>query len=72
MPPTPRLEDLFQLSSHLSLGLPIGLFFSGLPINTVYAPLLSPTRATFPTHPILLDFITRIIFDEEFVQEPIT
>jgi hypothetical protein len=54
------------LSSHLRLGLPNGLFPSGLPINTLYTPLLSPICATWPTHFILLDLITWIISGEEY------
>ena len=34
--------------------------------NPVYAPLLSPIRATCPAHVILLDFITRTILAEEY------
>ena len=41
------------------MSLQSGLFPSGFPIKTLYTPLLSPTRATFPAHPIILDFITR-------------
>ena len=50
----------------LSLGIPNGLFPSGFPTKTLYAPLLSPIRTTCPTHLILRDFITRIIFGEEY------
>ena len=32
----------------------------------ITSPLLSPIRATYPAHPILLDLITRIIFSEEY------
>jgi hypothetical protein len=35
------------------------------PTKPLYTPLLSTTRATFPAHLILLDFITRTIFDEQ-------
>jgi len=54
------------LSSHLCLGLPSGIFPSGFPTKTLHATILSPIRATCPTHLILLDFFTRIIFGEEF------
>ena len=45
-------------------GLPSGLFLSGVPTKTLYAPLLSPIRATCLTHFILLDLITRIFGDK--------
>jgi hypothetical protein len=36
------------------------------PPKHLYTPLLSPIRATFPAHIILLDFITRTIFGEQY------
>jgi len=52
--------------SHLRLGLPSGLFPLGFTTKTLYTPILSPIRATCPAHPILLDFITRTIFGEQY------
>ena len=54
------------LSSHLNLVLLSALFTSGFPTKTLYAPLFSPIRATCPAHLILLDFITRTIFGEQY------
>ena len=41
-------RSILILSSHLCLGLPSGLFPTGLPIKTLYTPLLSPVCATSP------------------------
>ena len=59
-------RSILILSTHLSLGLPSGLFPSGFPTKTLYTPLSSPIRATCPARLILLDFITRTILGEEY------
>ena len=64
--PTSR-RSILILSTHLSLGLPSGLFPLGFPTRTLYAPLSSPIRATCSAHFILLGFITRTILGEEYL-----
>ena len=58
-------RSILILSSHLHLGLPIGLFPSGFPTKILYTPLFSSIHATCPIH-LILHFITRTIFGEEY------
>jgi len=59
-------RSILILSSNLWMGLQSCLFPSGFPTKILYTPLLSPTRATCITHLILLDFISRTIFIEQY------
>jgi hypothetical protein len=52
-----------MLSSHLSLGLPSGLFPSGFPTKILYAFLMC---ATYPAHLTLRDLIILFILGEEY------
>ena len=54
------------ISSHLRLGLPSGHFSSDLPNKILHAFLFSRTNATCPTHPILLDMITPVVYGEVY------
>jgi hypothetical protein len=56
-------RSILKSPSHLGLGLPSGLSFRSP--NNLYAPHLSPIRATGPDHLILINLITKIIFGEE-------
>jgi len=61
-PPPTSLRYILLWSSLLCLGLSSGLFPSGFPTKTLYAPLLSLICATCPAHFILLCLIMQIIF----------
>jgi len=54
------------LSPHLLLGLLYHLFSPSLPINIFHAFLIPPIRAMCPTHLILHDLITPVIFGEAY------
>ena len=54
-------RSILILSPHLRLVVPSGLFPSGFPTKTMYTPILSLIRATYPAHLILLDFFTLTI-----------
>ena len=56
-PPT-SWRSILILSSHLRLGLPSGLFPSGVPTRTLCTPLPSPIRATFIIIITIIIFIT--------------
>ena len=60
------LKIRLNISSHLCLGLPSGLFLSGFPSKTLYMLLLAPIHATCPAHLILLNFITQTKMEEQY------
>jgi len=55
-----------MLFSHLRLGLETAIFPSGSITNNFYAFLISTMRATYPTPPNILDFITLITCIEAY------
>ena len=65
VPHIPLAEDPFWFS-HLCLGLQSSLFPSSFTTKTLYAPLLPQIYATWTAHLILLDLITRKLFDGKY------
>jgi len=55
-----------MLSSHLRLSLQSRLLPPDIPTKILYEFLISPMGATCPTHLILVDFITLILFFEAY------
>jgi hypothetical protein len=58
--------SVFIITSHIRLGFPSGLFHSGSPTIILYLPPFSRIHTTCPAHLILLNLITRIIFDDQY------
>jgi hypothetical protein len=54
-PCTSSLRWILILSPYIHLGLPSGLFSSGLPTKTLYAFFFVQMHAAWPAQPILLD-----------------
>ena len=65
LPHSTSWRSILKLSFHLRVGLPNGLFPSGLLTKSLQALLLLPIRATCPAYLILLALIPRIMSEEE-------
>ena len=62
--PSHFLNIYFNITSHLRLCLPSGIFPAGFPTKTLCTSLLFPMPAASPVHLIFLGLITRVIFGE--------
>ena len=59
-------KSILIVSFHLRPGVPSGLFPSGFPTKTLYAPFLSSIDATCFAHFILLISVSRKVLSEEY------
>ena len=58
-------RNMEHIKNHFNIILPSRHRSSKFPLpKNLHAPLLSPIRATFPANLIILDLMTRKIFDE--------
>ena len=57
--PIPRIDTISLRSSHLSLGLPKGLFPVGIPVKILKVLLPSSILSTCPAH--LKDYVTTLL-----------
>ena len=64
--PITLLEDPFQYHFPFYTKVFQVVSFPHVSLQTLYAPLPSPMRVTWPAHLIVLDLITRIIFGEQY------
>ena len=65
-PDQPTASQFLKIHLNIILQSMPGSLSLRFPTKILYIPPLSPTHATCPTHLIILDFITRIIFGDQY------